>query len=74
MVSTEQVETVLSEIRPFLKADGVNIEVTAMEGNSALAHLTLPVDAPAGALLSLWSGIEEGLRARVPDFDHLRLV
>jgi Fe-S cluster biogenesis protein NfuA len=74
MVSTEQVETVLSNIRPFLEADGLHIEVITMEGNSAVAHLTVPTDASAGTLLSLWTGIEEGLRARIPDFDSLRLV
>jgi len=25
-------------------------------------------------LLSLWAGLEEGLRARIPGFDSLRLV
>lgn len=74
MVSTEQVAAVLADIRPFLQADGLDIEVTAMEGNSALAHLTLPTNTPAAMLLGLWSGIEEGLRARIPDFDSLRLV
>jgi Fe-S cluster biogenesis protein NfuA len=72
MISTEQVEAVLSDIRPFLQADGLNIEVMSMEGDSALAHLTLPVDASPGVLLTLWSGLEEGLRARIPGFDSLR--
>lgn len=74
MVSTAQVEGVVSNIRPFLQADGMNIEIIGMEGNSALAHLTLPSDESAGTLLTLWSGIEEGLRARIPEFDSLRLV
>ncbi len=74
MVSTEQVETVLSEIRPFLHPDGVDIEVVGMEGNSALAHLSVPADASAIERLMLWTGIEEGLRARIHEFDALRLV
>ena len=73
MVSTQQIETVLSGIRPFLQADGVNIEVISTEGNSAIAHLTLPADSSPAVLLSLWSGIEEGLRAHIPEFDSLRL-
>ena len=74
MVSTEQIETVLSEIRPFLDADGLYIDVVATEGNSALAHITMPADTSPGVLLSLWTGIEEGLRERIPGFDSLRLV
>lgn len=74
MVSTAQVEVVLSDIRPFLRSDGLDIEVLGMDGNSALAHLSLPSDASAGTLLTLWAGIEEGLRERIPEFDSLRLV
>ena len=73
MISTQQVEAVFADIRPFLLADGLNIEVISMEGDSAIAHLTLPVDASPGVLLSLWTGLEEGLRARIPGFDSLRL-
>ncbi|HUK32337.1 MAG TPA: NifU family protein [Vicinamibacterales bacterium] len=74
MVSTTQVEVVLSDIRPFLQSDGVDIEVLAMDGNSALAHLSLPSDTSAGTLLTLWTEIEQGLRERIPDFEALRLV
>ena len=74
MISTQQVEAVFSDIRPFLLADGLNVEVISIEGDSAVAHLTLPADAPPGALLTLWTGLEDGLRARIPGFDCLRLT
>jgi Fe-S cluster biogenesis protein NfuA len=73
VISAAQVETVPSGIRPFLEADGLNIEVISTDGNSATAHLTLPPGTSPGVLLTLWSGIEEGLRARIPGFDSLRL-
>ena len=35
MVTTERVEAVLARVRPFMQADGGNIELVGVEGNSA---------------------------------------
>ena len=40
MVTKERIESVLLRIRPFLQADGGDIELIDLEGNSALVRLT----------------------------------
>lgn len=74
MISKERVEAVLERVRPFLRADGGDIEVIAVTGNSALVRLTgLCADCPS-AHMTLHVGIESALREEIPEFETLQVA
>ena len=74
MVSTERVESVLSRIRPFLHADGGDIELLSVNGNSADVRLTGMCAGCPSAHMTLTVGVEAAIREEIPEFEMLRLV
>jgi len=73
MITKEGVESVLSRVRPFLQADGGDIELLIIDGNSANVRLTgMCADCPS-AQMTLYLGVEAALRQELPDFETLRL-
>ena len=74
MVTIEQVEAVLARVRPFLQADGGDIEVIGTNGNSADVKLTGMCAGCPSAHLTLYLGVETALREAIPQFDTLRVV
>ena len=73
MITKEGVESVLSRVRPFLQADGGDIELLNIDGNSANVRLTgMCADCPS-AQMTLYLGVEAALRQELPDFETLRL-
>jgi Fe-S cluster biogenesis protein NfuA len=74
MVTKERVEAVLQQVRPFLRADGGDIELVMVEGNSASVRLTGVCAGCPSAHLTLYQGIETVLRDDMPDFESLRLA
>jgi Fe-S cluster biogenesis protein NfuA len=74
MVSREQVQAVLDRVRPFLNADGGDIELVGVEGNSAAVRLTGMCAGCPSAHMTLHVGIEAALRDEIPGFDHLRVA
>ena len=74
MVTRERVEAVLNRVRPFLNADGGDIELMAVDGNSARVRLTgVCADCPS-AHMTLHVGIETALREEIPEFETLRVA
>jgi Fe-S cluster biogenesis protein NfuA len=73
MVTTERVESVLARVRPFMQADGGNIELIAVEGNSAAVRLTGRCAGCSSAHMTLYLGVEMALREQMPEFETLRL-
>ncbi|HET7617596.1 MAG TPA: NifU family protein [Vicinamibacterales bacterium] len=73
MVTRERVETVLSRIRPFLVADGGDIQLIDVDGASATVRLTGACAGCATAHITLHLGIEAALREAIPDFGTLRV-
>jgi len=74
MITRERIETILSRVRPFLQADGGDIMLLGVEGNSADVRLTgMCVDCPT-ASLTLHLGVEAAIRAEIPEFQTLRVV
>jgi Fe-S cluster biogenesis protein NfuA len=65
------VESVLDRVRPFLIADGGNIELVAMDGDDVRLRLTGACAGCQNAQLTLQMGVEAALRQRHPD---LRVV
>jgi Fe-S cluster biogenesis protein NfuA len=74
MVSRESVQAVLNRIRPFLNADGGDIELISVEGNSAAVRLTGVCAGCPSAHMTLHVGIETALREEMPDFGTLRVA
>ena len=73
MITRERIQTVLDRVRPFLQADGGDIELVGVHGNSADVRLTGSCAGCPSALMTLHLGIEAALREDIADFETLRL-
>lgn len=74
MITRERVETVLGRVRPFLQADGGDIELVDVDGNSARVRLTGMCAGCPSAHMTLYVGVETALREEIPEFETLRVV
>jgi Fe-S cluster biogenesis protein NfuA len=74
MISRERVESVLNRVRPFLQADGGDIELMTVNGNSAEVRLTGMCAGCPSAHMTLHVGVESAIREEIPEFESLRLV
>jgi Fe-S cluster biogenesis protein NfuA len=74
MIARERVETVLNRVRPFLQADGGDIELVTVNGNSADVRLTGMCAGCPSAHMTLHVGVETAIREEIPEFETLRLV
>jgi len=74
MITKERVESVLGRVRPFLQADGGDIEVIGVDGNSVDVKLTGMCAGCPSAHMTLYLGVEAALRDELPEFEALRLV
>ena len=74
MITKEQVEAVLDRVRPFMRADGGDIELVGVDGNSADVKLTGMCAGCPSAHMTLYLGVETALREEIPEFETLRLV
>ena len=73
MVTRERIEAVLHRVRPFLQADGGDIELVSVDGNTANVRLTGVCAGCPSAEMTLYLGIENALREDMPEFEGLRL-
>jgi Fe-S cluster biogenesis protein NfuA len=73
MISRERVEIVLDRIRPLLQADGGDIELMEVQGNSARVRLTGMCAGCPSAHMTLHMGVEMALREEIREFDELRV-
>ena len=74
MVTKERIEAVLDRVRPFMQADGGDIELVSVEGNSADVRLTGICAGCPSASMTLHLGVETALREEIPEFETLRLL
>ena len=72
-MTRERVEAVLQRVRPFLQADGGDIELVEIDGHSAGVRLTGVCAGCPSAHMTLSLGIEAALRKDIPEFEKLRL-
>lgn len=63
----EQVKAAIEEIRPFIQADGGDIEYVSMEGNTVNVRLMGACAGCPGAQMTLKMGVEQRIREVVPD-------
>ena len=73
MITRERIETVLDRIRPFMQADGGDIELLEVNGNSADVKLTGMCAGCPSAHMTLYLGVENALREEIPEFESLRV-
>jgi Fe-S cluster biogenesis protein NfuA len=74
MMTRERVEAVLDRVRPFLQADGGDIELLDVNGNSADVKLTGMCAGCPSAHMTLYLGVESALREEIAEFETLRLL
>jgi len=74
MVSRERIQGVLDRVRPFLQADGGDIELLTVSGNSADVRLTGMCAGCPSAHMTLHVGVEAAIREEIPEFETLRLA
>ena len=74
MILRERIQTVLDRVRPFLQADGGDIELLSVTGNSADVRLTGMCAGCPSAHMTLHVGVEMAIREEIPEFESLRLV
>jgi Fe-S cluster biogenesis protein NfuA len=74
MISRERVESVLNRIRPLMQADGGDIELVEVRGNSARVRLTGMCSGCPSAHLTLYMGVEMALKDEIREFEQLLVV
>jgi Fe-S cluster biogenesis protein NfuA len=74
MLSRERVESVLDRIRPMMQADGGDIELVEVHGNSARVRLTGMCSGCPSAHMTLYMGVEMALREEIKEFEELQVV
>lgn len=74
IITKGQVESVLGRVRPFLQADGCDIEIVEVNGKSADVRLIGICAGCPSALMTLHVGVETALREEIPELETLRLV
>jgi Fe-S cluster biogenesis protein NfuA len=74
VITHEQVDNVLNRVRPFIQADGGDIELVRLDGDSADVRMTGRCAGCPSAHMTLYLGVENALRRAIPDFRNIRLV
>ena len=66
-LTTENVEQVLDELRPYLMADGGNVELVEIEGPIVKLRLQGACGSCPSSAMTLRMGIERRLREKIPE-------
>jgi Fe-S cluster biogenesis protein NfuA len=74
MIARDRIQNILDRVRPFLQADGGDIELLSVSGNSADVRLTGMCAGCPSAHMTLHVGVEMAIREEIPEFESLRLV
>lgn len=73
-LTLNNVETVLDELRPYLMADGGNVEVVELDGPIVKVRLQGACGACPSSTMTLKMGIERKLREMIPEIDEVEQV
>lgn len=63
----ERVRKAIEEIRPYIQADGGDIELVGVEEGTVTVHLTGACEGCMASNYTLRAGVERVLKKRVPD-------
>ena len=66
-LTSENVETVLDEMRPYLMADGGNVELVEIDGPIVKLRLQGACGSCPSSTMTLKMGIERRLREKIPE-------
>ena len=70
-LTIENVERVLDELRPYLMADGGNVEVVEIDGPIVKVRLQGACGSCPSSTMTLKMGIERKLREAIPEVDEV---
>ncbi len=70
----EKVEKALEKIRPFLQADGGDIELVGIEGNTVKVKLTGACSGCPFSAFTLKQRVEEKIKELVPEIEKVEEV
>lgn len=73
-LTTDNVETVLDELRPYLMADGGNVELAEIEGPIVKLRLQGACGSCPSSAMTLKMGIERRLREKIPEIAEVAQV
>jgi Fe-S cluster biogenesis protein NfuA len=70
----ENIETVLDELRPYLMADGGNVELVEVEGPVVRVRLQGACGSCPSSTMTLKMGIERKLKDSIPEISAVEQV
>jgi Fe-S cluster biogenesis protein NfuA len=70
----ERVKDVIEEIRPYIQADGGDIEFVNLDGNVVNVRLMGACRGCPGAIMTLKMGVEQRIREAVPDIEAVEAI
>lgn len=73
-LTSENVETVLDELRPYLMADGGNVELVDLDGPIVKLRLQGACGSCPSSTMTLRMGIERKLRESIPEIAEVEQV
>jgi len=73
-LTPENVETVLDELRPYLMADGGNVELAEVDGPIVRLRLQGACGSCPSSAMTLKMGIERRLREYIPEIAEVEQV
>jgi len=73
-LTNENVETVLDELRPYLMADGGNVELVEIDGPIVNLRLQGACGSCPSSSMTLKMGIERKLRETIPEISEVIAV
>lgn len=73
-LTVANVETVLDEMRPYLKADGGNVEIVELDGPIVKVRLQGACGSCPSSTMTLKMGIERRLREMIPEIAEVEQV
>lgn len=73
-LTTDNVENVLDELRPYLMADGGNVELAEIEGPIVKLKLQGACGSCPSSAMTLKMGIERRLREKIPEIAEVEQV
>ena len=73
-LTTDNVETVLDELRPYLMADGGNVELVDIEEAIVKLKLQGACGSCPSSAMTLKMGIERRLREKIPEIVEVEQV
>jgi Fe-S cluster biogenesis protein NfuA len=74
LLNSENVETILDEMRPYLISDGGNVELVEIDGPIVKLRLQGACGSCPSSTMTLRMGIERRLRDAIPEIEEIEQV